>query len=172
MSEARNSEKVFVKWLMRGHTEKRRLADQVIDRIVPVFEQAGFSWVQSSFYGRPQINEVPMERRNGDGTVDFVSISFNKNRKPQFDIQVLRLVPPEHRRWSKNAHLVWKQDDDVRYKRWGPKWWQLERIQAEKRTVEIVRGFVPQLLAYLSGEPPGPNVRVWPEKGAEEDKAR
>jgi len=155
-------EKVFLKWLARGPAEKRRLADQVIANITPIFEQAGFSWVGTCFYGRPQINEIPMERRNDDGTVDFVSISFNKYRKPQFDLQALRLAPPDHRHWTKNAHLVWKQDDDVRYKRWGPKWWELDRAQAENKAVGRVRDLAPQLIAYLGGEQPGPNVRVWP----------
>jgi hypothetical protein len=162
MPAARRGEKVFVKWLMRGPAEKRRLADQVIACIVPIFEQAGFSWAQACFYGRPQINEIPLERRNDDGSVDFVSISFNKFRKPQFDIQGLRLAPHDNRHWIRNGYLVWKQDDDVRYTRWGPKWWQVNRVQAEKESVEVVRNLVPQLLNYLVGDQPGPNVRVWP----------
>jgi len=165
-------EKSFLNWLARGSEAKRRLGDKVIASIVPIFEQAGFSWAASCFYGRPHINEIPMERQNADGTVDFISISFNKYRKPQFDVQALRLVPPDHRRWSKNAHLVWKQDDDVRYKRWGPKWWQWERTKAEDKAVEMIRHLVPQLLDYLSGAPPGPNIRIWPEKSVAEETAR
>lgn len=155
-------EAVFLKWLARGPAEKRRLADQVIASVVPVFEQAGFAWVKTGSNGRPQINEIPMERRNDDGSVDVVSILFNKYREPYFDVQVLRLTPPDYSHWTKNASLVWKQDDDVRYKRWGPKWWELDRTRAEKRAVERVSALAPQLLTYLSGEYSGPNVRVWP----------
>jgi hypothetical protein len=157
-----NGESLFMKWLARGPVEKRRLADAVIAIVVPVFEKAGFSSVKTDSYGRPQVNEMAMERCNDDGTVDIVSILFNKYRKPYFDVQVLRLVPPDYSHWAKNAHLVWMQDDDVRYKRWGPKWWQLDQAKAGKVVVERVRSLVPQLIDYLDDQKIGPNVRVWP----------
>ena len=155
-------ESLFLKWLARGPVEKRHLADRVISIVVPFFEEAGFSWVKSGSNVRPQINEIAMERRNGDGSVDVVSILFSKYRKPFFDVQVLRLMPPDYSHWAKNAHLVWKQGDDVRYKRWGPRWWQLDQVKACNSVVDRVLSLSPQLLDYLADQQIGSNVRVWP----------
>ena len=170
---AAKSQKAFLKWLDRGPAEKRFLADEVIASVVPIFLQAGFVWVDVCFdIGRPQVNEIPLERRHGDGTVDFVSILFNKYRAASFDIRGGTKRPDGSGGWDwvKAAALVWKQDDGFRFRRWSRKWWEFNRQAAEKRVAERVAGLSPQLVAYLNGNEAGPNVRV-SKIGADNTKA-
>lgn len=163
MSKARKSEKVFVKWLLRGPERMRDTGEKVVATIVPLIENAGFIWVDKTFdIGPVQANEIALERTNVDRSVDFISIYFDKYRKPKFEVWggTKRPDTPNDWEWVKGATLVWKQDDGYRYKQWAPNWWQLSRTAAKTKVVNDVARYIPQMIGYLNGEPPGPNVRV------------
>lgn len=87
--------KRFERWHHKLPTHTRYLVDQVITRIVPVFEAKGFQWYGDFAGGDTKAvgyYEIPLQRREGEQW-PTVQIRFDKRARPAFYIDFSMLPP-------------------------------------------------------------------------------
>lgn len=155
----------FLRWVERCHLSKKPIADKVIVKIVPIFANSGFEWVEEHFEGGPpQIHEIRLERRRtskGINLIDFVLIIFEPRRMChlKFIVGTKKDEPPFYP-WVAGGSLKWKKVEDDYAAWWGPHWWTLNKEAAALETIDHLVTLAPQIIDYLDTGKRGPNIFV------------
>ena len=154
-------EERFRRWLERRSADEGLLVERLLDKIVPILTGTGFKRVSTPVEGgRVQVGEVRFERSNPDATVTYVSIGFGVTRRSRFNIVAAVLYQREDGEWlsKRTGWLVWRKRIEAKYKVWKPRKLSLNRALAIEDVVGRAAQAFPQLMRFLEGETPGPNV--------------
>lgn len=109
--------KRFERWRNKLPVHTRYLVDQVLERIVPVFEAKGFQWYGDFARGDSKevgCDEIPLQLREGEQW-PTVQIRFSRRRWPEFFID-FAMLPPVCQRWGIDEHQPWTKIDVPRDK--------------------------------------------------------
>jgi hypothetical protein len=100
--------KRFERWHNKLPKHTHYLVDQVLARIVPVFEAQGFKWYDDFAGGDAKeigYDEIPLQRREGM-LWPTVQIRFSRRRHPEFFID-FAMLPSVCQRWGGDEHQPW-----------------------------------------------------------------
>jgi hypothetical protein len=149
----------FLNWARRGEPAYAELVVGAANLFVSELEPAGFVWTEVDSLGTGPEHSVKLERVRAEGETDFVLFVFDKYRRAQFQalLGTKRSAPPHA--WVRAGALVWKkQSEDIKFKWWGARWWQLDKLAALEAAVVQVHRLLPQAVDFLSGGPPGSSI--------------
>jgi hypothetical protein len=164
MSEAIPERKrAFLRWLALGAKKREAQTKRAIAAFLPTLKAAGFEWIEKSFDGvSAQVNAIELERENVEGQIDFVSIIFDKHRRPKFQIALGTKEKAFPHRWVRGGRVVWHKNGLDKHNWWGAKWWHLNKEDAFDAAVKEVTGILPQAIDFLSNGAVGSNI--WESK--------
>jgi len=128
--------------------------------LLPVLERYGFRWLEKSFdTGQLPANIVNLERSPDSGAVDYVLLVFDKNRRRRFQIIFGKKGKDSPYPWIRAGALVWKSGSELlKYKWWGPRWWEINKSLAFASVVNQVAELFPQVDLFLANGVIGVNV--------------
>ncbi len=153
--------KRFHKWLNLSPHETRHLASRVESLLVAGLEELGFSLPSGprllpglDILGR----EIELERSAGD-SVDTVTISFDKYRRPRFQVNVARRMTLAPHQVVHSCNLVAHSGQYFYF--WGKPWWLPSILWTDWRAdhlVDSIKFRLPQIDQFLSSGRRGPNI--------------
>ena len=155
--------RAFLRWLTKGSKERETQARHALTTFLPPLLQAGFEWVEKDFEGyNSQVNSISLERGDSQGNIDFISIIFDKHRKPKFKIVAgtKKLNPPYE--WIKAGDIVRYRSETDQAKWWAPKFWQPNKKAVFNANVAKVAALLPQLIRFLDTGEVGSHI--WEHK--------
>ena len=140
----------------------RLLAEQIIEKVVPMLEAHGFR-VAGLYLGDPEQpvsgSELLFDRRVNDA-IDSVTFNFEKYRRPQVQVHISRRATPSHD-FIHSGNLVarpWQY-----YHFWGKPWWWPTRLWSRRlvvRTAEIIVKKLPQAFVFMEQGKRGRNISM------------
>lgn len=154
------SARSFSRWISRGHPEISKEFVGALEVLLPVLERYGFRWVEKAFdTDQMPANIVNLERYPESDIIDYVLLVFDKERQRRFQLLFGKKgkVPPHP--WIRAGALVWKTGSELlKYKWWGPAWWEINKSAAFGNVVNHVAELLPQVDLFLVNGATGPNV--------------
>ena len=158
---ALSQQKRLRKWLNLAPLKTRHLGSCVEQVLVPSLERLGFDLptnrgllTEHLVLGR----ELELERKGGE-YVDTVTFSFDKYRRPRFQIYCARrAVAPPHA-FLRSCNLV--ANNMQYYYFWGIPWWYPTAWWSNNRSdllINFIEGRLAQLDRFLASADSGPNI--------------
>ena len=152
--------KGFVRWAKQGPNGMDAVMLRAASAFLQALEAASFRWVDKAFdsSGVPA-HVVNLERNLTAARTDYVMVIFDKHRRPRFQVLFGSKGSTSPYPWIRAGALVWEQGSElVKFKWWGPSWWQLNKVESLSRTIDKVASLMPQVLQYMSSGEVGANV--------------
>lgn len=138
----------YEKWKRLCPQQTRYMCRLIEAEITPFFIKSGFSWISVSYHDPEWVvsgNEICLERLNEE-SVDTLSISFDKYRRPSFQVGLIRRKKTKGNEFIRSANLVSKKSEY--YHMWcKPRYWPTKLWPNYLSSREIKK--VKSSLAYL-----------------------
>jgi|GEM_PF-4743855 len=135
----------------------RALANLVEEQLVPAYLAAGFH--RAAIYMNDPMEvvsgrEVHLERQE-NGVIQFVTLNFDKYRRPAFQMHIGCRGTNSNRTWIRSANVVKRRGQLLHS--WGkPIWlpvqWWTEGMSS--RVINRLVAMTPEVLAFLEGGQP------------------
>ncbi|WP_157515112.1 hypothetical protein [Luteimonas abyssi] len=149
----------FERWsALGGGMEQSLIRSAIVLTSIPL--ENGFRLERKAFDSiDPPAYALNLERHLPSGKTDFIYIGFDKYYRKRFQILFgTKETNPPHE-WVRAGALVWKSMGELqRYKWWGAKWWQINKVDAFEYNVKKALDKIPQVLEYLDSGIAGPHV--------------
>jgi hypothetical protein len=149
---AQSPEARFATWCRLGGAPLISLAEQISGTFVPIFIENGFTRV-STYMGDPSdrisAREIRLERLSGT-EIEGVTISFDKYRRPSFQVSVDRRQIAGGAGWVRAANIVKRPQQYICF--WGSPWWLPARLWSPARSWRVAErlcAIAPDMLAFL-----------------------
>jgi hypothetical protein len=154
----------FQRWVKAGPKEMEPTLLRSASALVAPLEAAGFECAEKAFDGSAvPAHSLNLERRSPADQVDFVLIIFDKRRRLRFQIIFGSKHAAAPYAWVRSGALVWRPgSEQVKFKWWGAKWWNLSKVETFCDAVNMVIALMPQAVEYLSSGKVGAHVYADP----------
>jgi hypothetical protein len=154
--------RAFERWAKKGSTEYQELVRYAIDIYQPLMEEQGFEWAERSLdIGKPQVNSMEFQRKNGDDTFDYVVFLFDKYQKPKFKVlSATKEIVEPHKR-LKSGRVVQYQSELDKASWWNVRWWQIDKASMFRKNVDKVAKILPYVVRFLDDGTPHPNIWIY-----------
>ena len=152
--------KGFRRWLKAAPEKVGEVFFSAASMIALALQGIDFELVDVEFDGgRPSAQELSFQRRPGNQTTQFASVIFDRRFRLRFQISFGEKCNVAPHEWVRAGSLVWQRKSDlVDYKWWGPRWWQLNKIEVFRRRAFEVAQLVPEIDRFLADGYKGKHV--------------
>jgi hypothetical protein len=141
----------------------RLLAEQILERVVPMLQARGFRGA-GTYLGDPGQSvsgaELHFDRRVAD-MIDSITFNFEKNRRPSVQVHISRRIAAPPHDFIRSGNLVarpWQY-----YHFWGKPWWCPTRFWPRRLvviTAEMIVKRLPQAVQFLEEGERGRNISM------------